>query len=152
MWMEVVKKIGGTGPPTKLTLLATRYQTGEGSFISFMWRLLLRTVCGDALQHIGRHYDLHNLYGWSQVRSILWRVNLYPVGTNPGGRPFSAWNSRPHSLEVWFNLIEIYHLVQVRYFYLKRIHHCGRVNLWQQSRMVPLSGRLVRFRVDPWKN
>ena len=36
-----------------------------------MWCLLLRTVCGDALQHIGRHYDLHNLYGWSQVRSIF---------------------------------------------------------------------------------
>ena len=65
--------------------------------------VLLRTVCADALQHIGRHYDLHNLYGWSQVRSIFKRVYLHPVGANPGGCPFSTWNSRPHSLKVCFN-------------------------------------------------
>jgi len=37
-----------------------------------------RTVCGDALQHGGRHYDLHNLYGWSQVGIIFKRVYLHP--------------------------------------------------------------------------
>ena len=64
MWMMVVSKTAGTGLPTKLTHLATRYQTGERCF---HFVALLRTVCGDALQHAGRHYDLHNIYGWSQV-------------------------------------------------------------------------------------
>ena len=35
--MEVAKKTAGTDPPTKRTHLATRYQTGEESFISIMW-------------------------------------------------------------------------------------------------------------------
>ena len=56
----------GTGLPIKRMPLATRYQIGERRLIHDS-RILLRTVCGDALQQGGRHYDLHNLYGWSQV-------------------------------------------------------------------------------------
>ena len=33
--------------------------------------LCRRTVCGDAMQAGGRHYDLHNLYGWSQTAATL---------------------------------------------------------------------------------
>jgi alpha-glucosidase (family GH31 glycosyl hydrolase) len=46
-----------------------------GHELAFRWAktvgvtpVCARTVCGDAVQAGGRHYDLHNLYGWSQVR------------------------------------------------------------------------------------
>ena len=44
---------------------------------------LLRTVCGDALQQGGRHYDLHNLYGWSQVALSLSSFYLLYAQSEP---------------------------------------------------------------------
>ena len=26
-----------------------------------------KTLCGDARHHLGNHYDVHNLFGWSQA-------------------------------------------------------------------------------------
>ena len=28
-----------------------------------------KTICPDAVHHLGSHYDVHNLFGWSQVRA-----------------------------------------------------------------------------------
>ena len=30
-----------------------------------------KSLCGDSVHHMGRHYDVHNLFGWSQSQPTL---------------------------------------------------------------------------------
>jgi len=35
-----------------------------------------KTICGDAIHSIGRHYDVHNMFGWTQSKPTLDAVRL----------------------------------------------------------------------------
>lgn len=39
--------------------------------VSLFSCLAEKTICGDSVHSIGLHYDVHNLYGWSQAQPTL---------------------------------------------------------------------------------
>ena len=45
-------------------------------------------MCGDAVHHLGRHYDVHNMFGWAQSQPTLAGVR---AATGRRGLVLSRW-------------------------------------------------------------
>ena len=65
-----------------------------------------KTLCGDAIHHLGNHYDVHNLFGWSQAiptKYLEKKIKFsLPVRADVTSSGRGNWKSSSRSLSLDF--------------------------------------------------